>query len=359
MDSFDLAEYVGYFRHRWKVPVAAVVVAVAVVLVACLILPKQYTATATIVIEPPGGDARTAIAVSPIYLESLKSYETFAASDSLFAKACEKFHLLDGRNLESFKRRVLRVEKPKDTKVLEIGITLPDPKLAQAVAQYLAEEAVALDRSITRTGDQEVLDDAEQKLEVAKKELEGAREEMANVTKAGTELVMESEAQALMDLKEREGAERIEDNSLLAESLARGDEEAASGVRARLKSVNEDIPRIQKELDAKSDALASLRARRDHANQRLHTADEAYESARKREFDVSAGLKFRTGQLRIVDPGIVPERPSFPNLPLAVASAIVIAAAASLAWMTLQFGFSIRREQPARPGLRVAGSGSR
>ena len=96
-----------------------------------------------------------------------------------------------------------------------------------------------------------------------------------------------------------------------------------------------------------------------HANQRLHSADEAYESARKREFDVSAGLKFRTGQLRIVDPGIVPERPSFPNLPLAVASAIVIAAAASLAWMTLQFGFSIKREQPARPGLRVAGSGSR
>ncbi len=76
----------------------AVVLAAAVAVVACLVLPKQYTATATLVIEPPGGDPRSATAVSSIYLESLKSYETFASSDSLFAKACEKFHLLDGPN---------------------------------------------------------------------------------------------------------------------------------------------------------------------------------------------------------------------------------------------------------------------
>jgi hypothetical protein len=68
---------------------------------------------------------------------------------------------------------------------------------------------------------------------------------------------------------------------------------------------------------------------------------------------------FRTDQLRIVDPGIVPQRPSFPNLPLSVVSAVGIAMAVCLVWLTIQFGFMRRREQPARAGLRMAGSGSR
>ena len=56
--------------------------------------PRQYTATARIVIEPPAGtDLRSAMAVSPIYLESLKTYEQFASGDSLFQKAIEQFDL--------------------------------------------------------------------------------------------------------------------------------------------------------------------------------------------------------------------------------------------------------------------------
>ena len=46
-----------------------------------LLLPKRYTATASIVIEPPGGsDVRLSTAVSPVYLESLKTYERFSAT---------------------------------------------------------------------------------------------------------------------------------------------------------------------------------------------------------------------------------------------------------------------------------------
>ena len=51
-------------------------------------MTPQYTATARIVIDPPAGtDLRAAMAVSPIYLESLRTYEQFASSDSLFQKA--------------------------------------------------------------------------------------------------------------------------------------------------------------------------------------------------------------------------------------------------------------------------------
>ena len=37
-----------------------------------LLMPREYTATARVVIEPPAGtDSRAAITVSPVYLESL------------------------------------------------------------------------------------------------------------------------------------------------------------------------------------------------------------------------------------------------------------------------------------------------
>jgi uncharacterized protein involved in exopolysaccharide biosynthesis len=359
VNSFDLPEFAAYFRSRWKLPIGAIAVAAAVAAILCLVLPKQYTATATVVIEPPGGDARTAISVSPIYLESLKSYENYAASDSLFAKACEKFHLLDGTPLESFKKRVLRVEKPKDTKVLQVSVTLPDPKLAQAVVQYLAEETVELDLSIARTGDRDLVNDAEQRLNSAVKELESARADVVSLAAAGSETVLENQAKSLADVKGREEAERIETDSLLAESLARGDEQSASEARARLKSLDASLAALGKDLEARSVAVAGLRARREKAFDRLHALEATFDLTRKREADVAAAVKFRTGQLRIVDPGIVPQRPSFPNLPLAIISAVVIAAAACLAWMTLQFGFASRQEQPSRAGLRVAGSGSR
>ena len=112
-------------------------------LFASLVLPKRYTATASLVIEPPGGnDVRVATAVSSVYLESLKTYERFATSDTLFASAARQFHLQDAagsQSIESLKRRVLKVSKIRDTKIMEISATLPEPKLAQSVAQFIAE----------------------------------------------------------------------------------------------------------------------------------------------------------------------------------------------------------------------------
>ena len=74
-------------------------------------MERQFTATARIVIEPPAGtDLRAAMAVSPIYLESLKTYELFAASDSLFVGAAQHFHLVSpagSQAIESLKRGIL------------------------------------------------------------------------------------------------------------------------------------------------------------------------------------------------------------------------------------------------------------
>src|SRR5579883_615477 len=337
-EAFDPFEYLQFLRARWRFPAVAVGIAAAAAVAVCLILPKQYTATATLVIEPPGSDPRAAIAVSPIYLESLKSYETLASSDSLFARAAERFYLLDstGATLESLKRRVLRVEKLKDTKVLQISVTLPDPKQAQALVQYLAEQTVALDRSIADSGDRALLEDAQQKLAAAQKRFEKAQAEAAAAEGAGSEAALESDTKAIAGLKSQIDAERIEASSLLAESLARGDQTAAAAARARLNAVTTELAKLEKELSTKSAALSALEARQQSAAGELRDAEELFEAARKRADDAANSVKFRAGQLHIVDPGIVPQRPGFPNLPLAALSAAVLSAGACLLWLTLQ-----------------------
>ena len=110
-DSFDALKYVEYLRQRWVFLCTACGIAALVALGVSLLIPEQYTATASIVIDAPAGnDVRTATAVTPVYLESLKSYEYFASSDTLFT-ALDHFQIRDsgqGTSIESFKRRILR-----------------------------------------------------------------------------------------------------------------------------------------------------------------------------------------------------------------------------------------------------------
>lgn len=358
--SFDPIEYLEYLRRRWKLIVLAVILAGSVALVSCLLLTKQYTAVATLDIEPPGSDLRSATAVSAIYLESLKSYEALASNNTLFAKACEKFRLLDGKasaSLEAFKRRVLRVDKLKDTKVLEISITLPDANQAQAVVQYLADESVALDRGIASVGDREILDRSRQQLEAAQKDLDQARAEATAARVSAP--VLDNEVRSLEDRKARAEAQRVEANMLLAESSARLDQESTAANKAGVAAITADITAMQRDLDTKSATLAALQSRIRSADERLRGAEDTFDRAAKHADEASASAMFRTGQLRVLDPGVVPQRPSFPNPLIAVLSAVAIAAMFCLVWFTLQFGLMRQREQPARTALRVAGGGGR
>src|SRR5687767_12398948 len=93
-ETTDVFRYIRYLRLRWRWIASSCAMAAGIALAVSLAMPRQYTATARIVVEPPAGsDLRSAMAVSPIYLESLKTYEHFAASESLFRKAIDQFDL--------------------------------------------------------------------------------------------------------------------------------------------------------------------------------------------------------------------------------------------------------------------------
>jgi len=362
-ETFDPVEFLDYIRRSWRFLLAATGSAVVVALIGSLIVPKEYTASASILIEPPGAsDPRVATAVSPIYLESLKTYEQFAASDTLFAQACEKFRLLasnDAPYLESFKQKVLKVTKPKETKLLQISVTLRDPKQAQAVVQFLGESTVNLNRTISSRSDLESVEEANRQLDKAKTSLERARKDAAASANANSETLLKSQIESLAEL-----------DALLRSRLAsaRADAAEAEGTdaapalkmrRARVEALSSEQTALAKELTAKSAALGQAAIRREGVEADLRAAQVLFESASKRVQEVSAARGLRGEQLRIIDAGIVPQRPSFPNIPLNCAAASLLAAVAAFGWVTFRFGLERHRTSAVRPALRVASGGSR
>ena len=284
-DPFDAWQYISHLRARWRLAAVVTASALAVALAAGLLVGKQYTATVTLVIEPPAGsDPRASTAVSPIYLELLKTYEHLAGSGHLFAQAAERFQLRrddPGQAIEALQKRVLQVSIPRNTKVLEIAVTLPDPKKAHALAQYLAEEAVRLNRKTNRAGDDEVIGETRGRVEQAV-----ARTKAAQAARA-----------------------------------------AAAG-------------RARQDRDSLEAAVQSAWWAQEEQERRL------------RELEATAG--YRGERLTLLDPGVTPERPSSPNLPLNLAAALALSLVASWFYLTVEFGWRQRRTDAPRPALRVA-----
>jgi len=281
-ESFEMFRYVDHLRHRWRMIAVACGVAAVLAFVAALLTPSQYTATTRLIIEPPAGsDLRAAMAISPIYLESLKSYELLSSGDRLFLDAIEHFKLPRSKPVDALKRSVLKVTIPRNTKILEISATLPDPAKAQALALYIAEQAVRLSRDVSIETEGDLVSDAQKQWSEARTRLEQA--EIAWARAAESPVTQAPDRAAQID---------------------------------------------------------TAQAQRDAA--RL-----AFEAAEKRVQEIRAMTGMRGERLKIIDPGTVPERPSWPNIPLIVLAALVVALAGTLLYMTIEFNHSL--EKPPAP----------
>jgi polysaccharide biosynthesis transport protein len=348
-DSFDPLEYLTHLRRNGKF--AAIAIGSAMILTAAvsMLLPKQYTATATLVIEPPfANDPRAATSVSPVYLESLKTYEQFAGSDTLFAKACAKFELSGAVGepcSESLKRRVLRVAKLKDTKVLKIGVTLPDARRAQQLAEYLATETVALNRSLARDSDRDTLGDVQTQLNAAAQELSKARADYDAATAGGKDRLLDDEVRTLGELRSRTSVEVLRSRAALAELASRKDTVEASVEQARLNSLTAEVASLDRQLTAQSAALSAARAKQERAAEALKVAQERHEAWSRRSNEAAIASGLRTEQLRVVDPSVVPQQPSFPNPPLFTGIAALIGSLLVLAYLSLRYGIERQRLQ--------------
>ncbi len=350
-DSFDIFDYLDFLRARWKFLGLACGIAIVAALAIGLLLPKRYVATATILIDPPvGNDARTATAVSTVYLESLKTYELLATNDQLFVRAAGLFHLRDqdGSPIESLKRRVLKVDKLRDTRALQISVTLPDPKTAQAVAQFIAEGTVDLSRSGAKEVDESMIEDAAKAAETAKVRLNQAEAAWQKGAGAHSAEALRSEVSDDGYLKSRVEEQLLDEQANLADSSTQGQRDPGAS-RARADVLQRRIGELTRTIDGKSAALAQQSAREQDLQAALNAARTAYEAATQRLADSQIGLGSRTERLRVVDPGIIPQRPSSPNVPLIVMGAAALALFGSLLYLTLSFGLTQGRRSYNRP----------
>jgi uncharacterized protein involved in exopolysaccharide biosynthesis len=319
-----------------------------------VILPRQYTATARIVIEPPaGGDTRVATtAVSPIYLESLKTYEAFAASDSLFEKAIDRFGLRNGAGahpIESLKKRILKAGLVRNTRILEISATLPDPRKAQAVAQFVAESTAALNRSLASEGDQDLIQGIETEQTQARERLEGVDARWAQLQTSEPVGQLQSEMEASSELRgklldELLGAQAELAGAAAREKQAAGDELAQirreeGETQSRVGELRREIDDMDKQGAAREKLLGARLAHRDQLDAERKAAQAAYSSIQTRLAQARGDAGYRGERLKIIDPGVIPERPSSPNLPLYLFAALLAGLALPVFYFAVEINF--------------------
>ncbi len=342
--------FLEHAAARWRFVTIAAGTAVLAALLAGWLMPPRYTARASILIDAPGGaDPRAATAVSPVYLESLRTYEHLALSDSLFAEAVTRLHIRErypGVALESLKGRVLRVRKIRDTKVLEIEASLGDPKQAQALAQYIAERTVALSRTLEQHADDDLTEGIRARVAAAKAGVEDADRRLAIASAEGTD-ALRAEVDAAADLEASLRRQLADSKAYLAEDTAARDIDGPA-VRARIAELERQLAGVEREMRARQALLGAREARLDSLRQEQKSARAQLDAALARLNEVGAPAGLRSERLKIIDPGIVPERPSYPNRPLFVVAALLISIAASLIYLALAFQFR-RSRWNARP----------
>jgi succinoglycan biosynthesis transport protein ExoP len=367
-ESLDIFHYISYLRLRWVWIAGSSAVAVALALAVSLALPREYTATARIVIEPPAGtDPRSAMAVSPVYLESLKTYEQFAASDSLFQKAIDQFHLrasLGARPIESLKKRVLHVALVRNTRILEIAATLPDARLAQQLAKSLAESTVDLSRSLETEGDRDLLagiGQQEREMRASLDALEAARARLlAEEPVADLQSAMDSAAEMRATLQQQILNTQLEIADAAERRKTGGSAEQSDAAResanaaARLEEMRKQLAMLDAQSREREKLLAARMTRRDKLEADRQAAETALAGIETRLREARAEAGYRGERLRVIDPGVVPERPSSPNVPLNVLAALLLGLVLPILYLTLELNYQEGRVN-ARRGVFQAG----
>jgi capsule polysaccharide export protein KpsE/RkpR len=331
--------YISFLASRWRFIALTCAIAAGLVLARDLTSTKQYTATCRVLIEPP---ADRSAAVTPIYLEALKTYEHFAASDSLFFRALDEFHLrqkFPEWHTESLLKKILKVEMLRDTKILEINVTLPDAGTAHALADYLGDKTVELNRRMARESEEELTQVIAQQEQEAHQRLDHTEAEWQRFASEQPILTLQEETENGGIL-----AGSLERQLLRAEVDASGPPSPeSSAARAKADKLREQLAQVKRDLAARQQILARRLAAREHLSTERTASQENYSAALKRLSQARSDMGYRSERLTVIDPGIVPERPSAPNLMLHLFAALLLGVAVPVIYLTLELSYRNQR----------------
>ncbi len=366
MPEPTLGERFRYVAARWRYLLTVIGCAAALAFVVSELMPRRYTATATVIIDPPAAsDPRASAALNPTYLASLSTFERFFTSDTLFQQAAGRFHLdIADNDIETLRRRVLKVSMQRDTRILEVSATLPDPVVARSLVQFITEQSIAASHAGAIGADHEALETMNAELDRARTRFEKARTQWERVTRNDTPSSDEDSLEAAIGLQseirrlENEaGAEtadwqaRAQDGVPVDREYARTQARAAAARRdhyaAREAQIASEIAADDKLLATNSAALTTASAELDSSRKELESIQ-----AHMRDLTAMAGT--RTERMRIIDRGVAPRRPSSPNVLFSTIAAALLAACLGAAWLALRADEPRPRPAVIRNAQRLA-----
>jgi capsular polysaccharide biosynthesis protein len=366
--SFNPIDFVDYVRQKWFVFAASSALAIALAFSISLLLPRRYTAVASILIQPPAGnDPRAALNVTPGYLESLKHYERIASSDTLFIGALEHLHVREATAntpVESLKKRALKVSKETGTAVLDISATWGNPRTAQALAEYVAQQTVELNKSFEAKSADDLTREFRVQLEAAQARLLKARKARDAFAASQSVETLENDVMEGADLKFRLERDLAGAQSDLAEynaqqqspqNAAAGPEDTSfaarqiASTRAKIATLEGQRRDLIARLANEGGELQQHKTLRDAVESEQSSAQAAFENATTRLNDALSASEYRGERLQIIEPGIVPQRPSSPNTLLNVVSALLFALVGSFVYVAFRFSYArLLRERAER-----------
>jgi capsule polysaccharide export protein KpsE/RkpR len=344
--TLNTTELADFMRSRWTVFVNSAAAALAFAIAASSLIPRQYTATASILIgAPAGSDPRAVTAVNAVYLESLKAYERLALSDTVFARAVDVLKIQEHRGspAESFRRKVLKVSKLPNTAILEVQATLRNPREAQALAQYIAEQTVELSKSVNARSTKDATREFRDQMDAAEAALQTARQVNQAFARAEPVEILETELYGNGELKSSLDRDLVIDRTELA-ALNAGEpasrEPEVSSLRARMAAIENERRELATVIAIQSNQLATRRNRREVLEANVESAQRAFDAARAKLNDALSAASNRGENLQIIDPGIVPEQPSYPDTLLNLVAALLVSLAGSAVWLAFRFSYS-------------------
>jgi hypothetical protein len=119
--------------------------------------------------------------------------------------------------------------------------------------------------------------------------------------------------------------------------------------RAKIQELENQDRQLLQTLTSKSSILENLRRERDALDAELKSARADEEVENTKLSDVKSTSAARGVRLKVLDPGIVPQRPSFPNPPLNLGVAFALSLMASIGYLAMRFAYDRVRDTQREP----------
>ena len=351
---------------RWRFLLTVIACAAAIACGVSEILPRRYTSTATIVIDPPAtGDIRVSAAVNPAYLDSLRMFENFFTSDTLFLQAARRFHLdIRDRDIDKVRERILHVSQQHETRILEVSVTLPDPVTASEMLRFITDQSIAGSHQQAVTADLDSMSALNAALDHARNELARARaaweSASANDTPESIQSAMESAISLQFDIRSKESeAEADAQEWAVRAKDAQPADGAWAQIQARATAARRDeLARRREQVDAEiardRKLLAERSSRLTLSSAELDEARKTFETVQARAQESAAMVGMRSERMRVIDPGIVPQTPSSPKVLLNTLAAVLLAACLGICWAAVRAGEARPKPAVVRASQRLA-----